>query len=232
MIAALFVRPRGCYVGLPDVDPWPEARDARTYPGPHPVVAHPPCERWGAYATGGPRYPGAKVLGDDGGCFAAALAAVRVWGGVLEHPRGSRAWGHFGIAHPPAGGGWLPVGPPLFGGRSAWTCCVEQGHYGHRAEKATWLYYVGRAAPPELRWGASWDPDPPDCPYPLEVRTRQKPPKGGGQAWRDQRRAWLRWRRAQGLRGTTTPELMSRGTRAATPTAFRDLLLELARKSF
>ena len=47
MIAALYVERDGIYYGLPDVDPWDEARDARLYPGPHPVVAHPPCARFG-----------------------------------------------------------------------------------------------------------------------------------------------------------------------------------------
>lgn len=45
MIAALFVQTNGAYFGLPDVDPWDEARDARKYSGPHPVVAHPPCSK-------------------------------------------------------------------------------------------------------------------------------------------------------------------------------------------
>lgn len=31
MVAALFVERDGAYYGLPDVDPWDEARDARTY---------------------------------------------------------------------------------------------------------------------------------------------------------------------------------------------------------
>ena len=88
VIAALYVATGGCYFGLDGVDPWDEARDARLYAGPWPVVAHPPCERWGRYATGGPSHAGKFKLGDDGGCFAAALASVRTWGGRLGAPRG------------------------------------------------------------------------------------------------------------------------------------------------
>lgn len=39
-------------------------------------------------------------------------------------------------------------------GCGGWTCCVEQGHYGHRARKATWLY-ARVPSPPPLNWGAS-----------------------------------------------------------------------------
>ena len=53
MIAALYVQTGGAYYGLPDVDPWDEARDARLYAGPHPVVAHPPCGQWGVWARQG-----------------------------------------------------------------------------------------------------------------------------------------------------------------------------------
>lgn len=35
-----------------------------------------------------------------------------------------------------------------------WTCHVEQGHYGHRARKATWLYAC-RVELPSLIWGPS-----------------------------------------------------------------------------
>jgi len=45
-VAALYVQTDGVYYGLPGVDPWDEERDARTYVGPHPVVAHPPCQLW------------------------------------------------------------------------------------------------------------------------------------------------------------------------------------------
>jgi hypothetical protein len=90
-VAALYVATGGCYFGLPDVDPWDERRDARLYAGPHPVVAHPPCARWGNYWFGSPSSSKRFLLGDDEGCFAAALAAVRRFGGVLEHPKDSRA---------------------------------------------------------------------------------------------------------------------------------------------
>ena len=147
MIAALYVEPRGVYCGLGGVDPWDEARDARQYAGPWPVVAHPPCERWGRFWHGSPRKPHQFKLGDDGGCFAAALASVRRWGGVLEHPADSHAWAAFGLRRPPRAGGW--VSADNHGGA---TCYVEQGHYGHMARKATWLYACGVNLP-ELRWG-------------------------------------------------------------------------------
>lgn len=147
MIAALFVETDGVYFGRPDVDPWDEARDARLYAGPHPIVAHPPCQRWGRFWHGSTRKPHQFELGDDDGCFAAALQAVRKWGGVLEHPAHSKAWAWFGLTPPPATGGWVPA--DHCGG---WTCHVEQGFYGHMARKATWLYAC-RTPRPELRWG-------------------------------------------------------------------------------
>jgi len=153
VIAALYVKTGGSYFGLGGVDPWDEARDARAYAGPHPVVAHPPCQRWGKLWAGQPlwikRTGQRKVKGDDGGCFAAALDAVRTFGGVLEHPEGSHAWAHFGLNKPPRTGGWVPA--DFFGG---WTCCVEQGRYGHYARKPTWLLAY-RVDLRELRWGKS-----------------------------------------------------------------------------
>lgn len=149
MIAALFVEPEGVYYGLPNVDPWGPPRDARKYQGPHPIIAHPPCERWGRYWGGSPLRPHQFSLGEDGGCFRAALHAVRRWGGVIEHPKDSHAWAFHGLAIPPREGGWVPADR-----RGGWTCCVEQGHYGHFARKATWLYAVGTARP-RLRWGRS-----------------------------------------------------------------------------
>ena len=151
-IAALYVETGGSYYGLPGVDPWDAARDARTYTGPHPVVAHPPCQRWGKLWAGQPlwikRTGERKVKGDDAGCFYSALLHVRTYGGVLEHPWGSHAWAFFGLAKPPRKGGWIKAD------EYGWTCCVEQGRYGHYAPKPTLLYAVGCDLP-QLRWGVT-----------------------------------------------------------------------------
>jgi hypothetical protein len=153
LIAALYVETDGAYFGLPNVDPWDQVRDARKYAGPHPIVAHPPCQRWGKMWFGSPltvKTTGSrKIKGDDDGCFAAALAAVRKWGGVIEHPWGSHAWPHFGLNTPPRSGGWIMA--DFEGG---WTCCVEQRPYGHHARKPTLLYAVGCDLP-RLVWGAT-----------------------------------------------------------------------------
>ena len=196
MIAALYVIRDGPYSNLPDIDAWPEERDARTYAGPHPVIAHPPCARWGRYWS----KAGAK-MGEDGGCFKSALESVQRWGGILEHPEGSHAWPAFGISKPPRTGGWIRAGLFIDG----WTCCVEQGHYGHRARKPTWLYFVGQRRPPELRWGPS-DVDPR---YRIAEDATPK-----------ERKRAVRMGVIQRL---------SKRQRKATPIEFRDLLISIVR---
>ena len=145
-IAALYVQDGGSYYGIDGVDPWNEARDARQYAGPHAVVAHPPCQRWGAmaavnYARWGGDH---NKPGNDGGCFEAAIFAVEKWGGVLEHPAKSRAWAAYGLDKP-AANKWCDS-------RMGWVCEVWQSAYGHRANKATWLYLVTHDSPPQMNW--------------------------------------------------------------------------------
>lgn len=145
-VAALFVAARGIYCDRVDVDAYDATRDARLYMGPLPVVAHPPCTTWGAFARQGWT---SRPLGDDDGCFEAALDSVRRFGGVLEHPAESSAWAAFGLTPPLRRGGWHVA--DFVGG---WCCHIEQGHYGHKAPKPTWLYAVGVELP-SLRWGHS-----------------------------------------------------------------------------
>jgi hypothetical protein len=187
-VAALYVEEGGAYYGLPDVDPWPEARDARLYAGPWPVVAHPPCARWCMLAELVQSKGGGEV-GDDGGTFEAALDAVRRFGGVLEHPAWTKAWRAFGLPRP-ASFGWTH---DLFG--VGWVCEVSQAAYGHRAPKATWLYYVGDVPPPPMLWAR------PPCGVSMTTSRRR----------------------------SGSVEMTSHRERSATPPAFRDVLLSLAR---
>lgn len=202
-VAALYVDPRGVYAGLPDVDVWDEARDARTYAGPWPVVAHPPCARWSRLAGFTEARFGLK-RGEDGGCFAAALEAVQRFGGVLEHPAYSDAWKRYGLLRPSVREGWTLD----FDGGA--TCYIEQGRYGLPVKKATWLYAVGVALP-DLRWG--WTPD---C-----EGERPNGPWGGIDGGRDQhKKIGGYWKTGHG-----------RGCTAATPEPFRDVLIAMARSA-
>lgn len=185
-VAALFVETGGCYFGLAGVDPWDEARDARTYQGPWPIVAHPPCERWSMLSMVNHARWGSPI-NEDGGCFAAALAAVRKWGGVLEHPAESRAFRFHDIPEPTKAGWQLTID-------GDWIAEVNQAAYGHRATKRTWLIYRGGEPPPSLDWRA------------------------------------VRGTHQIGGFDVTLPQLPKR-ERAKTPTAFRDLLLSIARSA-
>jgi hypothetical protein len=194
VIAALYVQKGGVYYGLDGVDPWDIERDARKYAGPYPVVAHPPCQLWGPLANVNfARWGGEHNRpGNDGGCFAAALSAVRCFGGVLEHPAFSRAWKAFGLPRP-CGIGWHSAKP------NEWVCEVWQSAYGHLARKRTWIFYVGER-PLELNWDR---------------------PQGTHQiGYHDQRG-----------KDRNKPTL-SKKAASATPIAFRDALLSLARSNY
>lgn len=185
-VAALFVDPEGAYSGLPNVECWGEQRDARTYAGPHPVVAHPPCHLWvNLAALNFKRHGGEHNRpGNDLGCFKAALNAVRTWGGVLEHPAFTNAWAAHGLV-PPNGAGWQLTAD------GGWVCEVWQSAYGHRARKRTWLYAIG-SIPPALDW--------------------RRIPGTAQVGWFDRIKPTLGKREA-----------------SATPPAFRDALLAIAR---
>lgn len=197
LIAALFVIKGGPY-DIPGIDLWDIERDARKYAGPYSVIAHPPCERWGRYWFGGPSARVRRELGDDNGCFESAIGSVETYGGVLEHPEASHAFTRFGLIRPPKSGGWIRS-------REGWVCCVEQGHYGHLARKATWLYFVGPEKPPELKWGTS------------------------GQRLRMDYGYHSKEERARAVK-TGRCQRLSKRQRTITPEPFRDLLISLVKK--
>lgn len=123
-IAVLYVDPRGPYPAM-GLDTWDEARDARRYAGPHPIIAHPDCGPWGRLRH--------LYRGHGHDCAPRAVEQVRRWGGVLEHPGWSRVWPLCGMPRP-------GEGRDAWGG---WTEAVNQSDWGHPARKPTWIYCVG-----------------------------------------------------------------------------------------
>lgn len=145
-VSVLFCDPKGVYSVFNNLDLWCKDRDATNYKGNNPVIAHPPCQKWGAMAlVNYSRWGGDHNKPDeDGGMFLSALQNVERCGGVLEHPAKTRAFEKYGLQKPEHGK-WKKS-------RKGWVCEVWQSAYGHRANKATWLYYVGKKKPFNLRW--------------------------------------------------------------------------------
>ena len=125
--AVLFACQKSSYYQIPGLDIYDIERDARTFDGGFPVIAHPPCRAWGRLRQFAKPRPGEKELG----LFAAVM--VRRWGGVLEHPAYSSLWAAAGLPRPGQG----------FDSAGGWSLSVNQFWWGHRAEKETWLYIRG-----------------------------------------------------------------------------------------
>lgn len=125
-VAVLFARVDSAYKTLPECDVYDIDRDARTWPGGLPVVAHPPCRSWGRLRHFAKPREGERELA------VWAVGQVRRWGGVLEHPAASRLWPEVGLPDPGQRDAW-----------GGWTLPVAQWWWGHRAEKMTLLYIVG-----------------------------------------------------------------------------------------
>lgn len=124
-VAALYVQDRSIYASIPGVELYDLKRDARTYVGPYPVVAHPPCRAWGKFKAFAKPREGERELAFH------AIEQVQRYGGVLEHPVGSTLFAEAGI---PASALWR----------------VNQCDWGHRALKPTWLYLVGCSPPQDI----------------------------------------------------------------------------------
>ena len=129
IVAALFCRADSNYKSIPGVDVYDAERDARTYDGPHPVIAHPPCRGWGQL-----RHMAFKVRPDERNLARLSVALVREFGGVLEHPLQSDLWRAQQLP--------VPGARDQFGG---FTVVIDQFWWGHKARKRTALYVVGCA---------------------------------------------------------------------------------------
>lgn len=125
-VAVLFARADSNYKSITGCDVYDIERDARTYTGPFPVIAHPPCRAWGQLSFF------AKPRADEKSLAPYAVDQIRRYGGVLEHPSKSKLWPDLGLPE-----------PGKFDEFGGWTLPIHQHWFGHRAEKKTRLYIVG-----------------------------------------------------------------------------------------
>jgi hypothetical protein len=155
-VAALFVRRDSIYKDL-GCDCYDIDRDARTYPGGKPIIAHPPCRTWGTLKAF------AKPPAHEHDMALWAVAQLRIWGGALEHPASSDLWREAALPYPDGL-------PDEWGG---WTLECDQFHWGHLARKRTRLYIVGvkRADMPPLPWR---DGEPSHCVSSLSGKRRTR----------------------------------------------------------
>lgn len=115
IIPVLYTRRDSIYKKYPFFDPYDDIRDARTYNGNMPVIAHPPCATWGRLSHL------AKQQTHDLGYH--ALQIVDTNGGVIEHPAATKLYkNHNG---------------------SGFILSVNQSWFGHKCQKRTWLYING-----------------------------------------------------------------------------------------
>lgn len=122
-VAVLWVQRNTIYKRF-GLDLWGVERDANLYPGPGPIIAHPPCGPWGPLAWSSKE---SKTHG------VRAMELVHQYGGVVEQPRGTQLYKQHGRA----------------GAHIIW---VNQSDFGHRALKATDLYVWEVPGMPPVDW--------------------------------------------------------------------------------
>lgn len=127
-VAILFARGDSIYKTLPGCDVYDKERDALTWPGGCPVVAHPPCRLFGRLR----HFAKSSDPAAEKALAFWAVDMVRRWGGVLEHPASSTLWKEKPLPRAGERDEW-----------GGWTLPVLQMWWGHRAEKRTWLYICG-----------------------------------------------------------------------------------------
>lgn len=127
IIAVLCAHKKTAYLAMEDIEIYDSDRDARSFPGGMPVIAHPPCRAWSAFCSHQAKpAPGEQELG------LWCAEQVRKWGGILEQPAHSRLWKAAGLPYPGASEG------PL-----SWSMAIWQSWWGYPQKKATWLYFSG-----------------------------------------------------------------------------------------
>jgi len=122
----LFAQVESTYKKL-DCDVFDIERNALTCARLEAAIYHPPCRTWGRLYK--------LCRWENGEHWLAVWSILRIWryGGVLEHPAGSKLWRLMGLPKPGSG-------TDIHGGFSL---SIDQSWFGHKCKKNTWLYVKG-----------------------------------------------------------------------------------------
>ena len=91
MITILCAHPNSHYHKIANLDIYDKSRDAWTFNGLNPVIAHPPCAQWSRLKFFAHSNHSEKELAIR--CYEKVLQN----GGALEHPMGSSLWKYLGL---------------------------------------------------------------------------------------------------------------------------------------
>lgn len=132
-VAALCVSGRSIYKHLPGVECFDRRRDARSFDGSTPVVAHPPCRLWSKYLSHCAKPLDAEAERELGRW---CVRTVMRCGGVLEQPAHSALWAEMNLPYPGE--------PEILGDREKfYSIYVEQIWFGYASRKPTWILVCG-----------------------------------------------------------------------------------------
>lgn len=127
MVPVLFVAYSSNYKNDLRFDCYDIERNALTIKNTLPAIYHPPCRTWGRLYKLANWCPGEHLL--------AVWSILRVWryGGVLEHPAGSKLWRLMGLPIPGSG----------YDNRGGFSISLNMSWFGYPATKNTWVYVKG-----------------------------------------------------------------------------------------
>lgn len=127
IVSILCASRNSAYHDLEDVEVYDPDRDARTFSGGTPIVAHPPCRAWSVKTSQLAKpAPGEKELA------LWCVERLRDCGGILEHPAYSTLFAAANLPRPTEGHR-----------HGLWSIEVWQAWWGFPMKKATWLVFAG-----------------------------------------------------------------------------------------
>jgi len=135
-VAVLCAAVRSVYFGLPGVDVYNLRRNAYSFKGGMPVIAHPPCRLWSVRVSHQAKCSDPESERNLGFW---CVTQVKRYGGILEQPAFSRLFMAAGLPLP---GGSISV--------DGFSISVYQFWWGHQVSKPTWLFISGADSLPAI----------------------------------------------------------------------------------